>query len=66
LSSPDVEPLHLGIRRKQHQRQSLQGYLHKSTSHRHTFIKMATENAQPPVSYSRLQDITTSVSNVRT
>jgi hypothetical protein len=65
-SSSDFEPLHLSVRRKQHQRQSLRGYLHKCTSHRHTFIKMATDNAQPPVSYSRLQEITTSVSCLRT
>lgn len=62
LSSSNFEALHLSVRRSQLQRQSLRGYLHKATSHKHTFIRMATENAQPPVSYSRLQDITTSVS----
>lgn len=62
LSSSEFEPLHLNIQRKQRQRQSLRGYLRKSSSPNHTFVKMATDNAQPPVSYSRLQDITTSVS----
>lgn len=59
LSSLDFEPPHRSIRSKQIERQREKGYLHKSSSSHHTFVQMASD--QPPVSYSRLQQITTSV-----
>lgn len=62
LSPSDFEPLLSSVKKEQIRRISQKGYLHKAESANHIFIKMASDAAQPPVSYSRLQEITTSVS----
>ena len=61
LSPSDFTPLQKSIREKQSACLK-QGYLHRSSPTQHTFVKMAT--AEPPVSYSRLQQITIDVRRV--
>ena len=38
-----------------------EGYIQRSRNTEHTFVKMAAENAAPPVPYARLQELTISV-----
>jgi hypothetical protein len=66
LSSVDFESLSHSIRRFQLPREGHKDYSQQSITTNHTFVKMASESAQPPVSYSRLQQITTSVSPICT
>ena len=58
---PFYERIVRAVKEKQDQRLR-EGFLNKTESHDHTFIRMASENASPPVPYSRLQEITVSVS----
>jgi hypothetical protein len=60
----DSELLSRPIRRLRISREGQKDYSQQSITIHHTFVKMASESAQPPVSYSRLQQITTSVSPI--